>query len=227
MWDNNPKIARPEEQGDFQEFRPRTNGLRPYCSVKTPERWTWKPYGPPVGEIYLHRHERQFANIHSGTVIVEPNLKNKASPNKDWGWDRWRDLLRMMRANGLQPVQLGPPNIRRIDSAYWINTENFRLAAAVMSTARVAVLSEGALHHAAAAFKIPAVVIFGGYISPEVTGYAWQRNLFVSTPEHPLGCGWRKPCAHCAEAMASITPEMVMAKLEEVLSVPAPRHLAA
>lgn len=67
------------------------------------------------------------------------------------------------------------------------------------------VTTEGGLHHAAAIFGIPAVVIYGGYISPRQTGYDGQVALF----EGGEPCGWRKPCPHCAAAMGKIEPERV------------------
>lgn len=68
------------------------------------------------------------------------------------------------------------------------------------------------MHHAAAALGIPAVVIFGGYVSPAQTGYAAQMNLF--TGGQP--CGRRTECAHCADAMSDITPAMVADALHQL-----------
>jgi hypothetical protein len=37
--------------------------------------------------------------------------------------------------------------------------------------------SEGGMHHAAAAVGVPAVVLFGGFIPPEIMGYKGQISL--------------------------------------------------
>jgi hypothetical protein len=78
---------------------------------------------------------------------------------------------------------------------------------------------EGGLHHAAAAVRLPAVVIFGGFITPAVTGYAEQVNLTAPGlgVAHPLGCGRRVDCPHCADAIAQITPELVAQEVRKVL----------
>ena len=206
VWDHNPRIAKLKEEGDFQEYRPRVNGLRPYCSSKSPERWTWKEYKPPVGELYLDPSERNFGSLHAGKVVLGPHVKPKASPNKLWSLDNWGNLVLLLTKRGIQPVQIAPLGSRRINGVELIETPSFRHAAAALSRARAAIVTEGALHHAAAALKVPSVVLFGGYISPSQTGYDSQVNLF--TGGEP--CGWRIPCKHCAEAMAKITPEMVL-----------------
>jgi ADP-heptose:LPS heptosyltransferase len=88
------------------------------------------------------------------------------------------------------------------------------MAAATLSRARAAVLPEGGLHHAAAAVGVKSIVIYGGYISPQQTGYNLHENIF--TGGEP--CGMRIPCRHCEKAMASIAPEMVMEKLKKIMS---------
>lgn len=217
LFDGNPRLARATDPGDFQDYHPRVHGLRPYCAAKSPTRWTWKAYQTPVGEVYLDGYERLFAAAHAGRVIIEPNVKRQASPNKDWGRDRWLVLIAEMRKAGIEPVQIGSLDTPRLNGAVFLETQNFRHACAVVSKARAVVTHEGGLHHAAAAFGTPAVVIYGGYISPAVTGYPYQTNLFMPTPEHPLGCGWRTPCTHCQKAMADITPQLVMAELLALL----------
>lgn len=217
-YDHNPRMAVPAEQGEFQILRPRVNGLRPYCSAKTPERWTWQAYRPPVGELYLTPRERAFGAQYAGRVIVEPHIKGAASPNKQWGWLRWNKLAWLLAQRGIRVTQIGAPGVALLEGVECIETPSLRHAAAVIAVARAVVVPEGGLHHTAAVFNVPAVVIYGGFISPEVTGYAGQVPLFVKTDEHPLGCGWRTPCAHCAKAMASITPEAVAVHLENCLA---------
>jgi hypothetical protein len=214
VWDHNPRIATPKEQGDFQEFRPRVNGLRPYCTAKTPERWTWKDYKPPVGEFYFDRTEKNFASAHCSDVILEPHLKGKASPNKDWGWDNWVELALRLSKEGLRVCQVGDRGTQLLYGAKLIETPTFRYAAAALSSAKAAVLPEGGLHHAAAAVGLRSVVIFGGFISPRQTGYDTQTNLF--TGGEP--CGWRTPCNHCRKAMDDITPQWVMEEVKRLLA---------
>lgn len=216
-WERNPRIAMPHERGDFQELQARVNWLRPYIAAKTDERWAWQRHQPPRGELYFSEQELAFGALHAGRIVIEPCLKPGASPNKDWGWERWLELAVLMRARGLDPTQLGPASSRRLPGAEFVETNSMRKAAAVLHFARAAVLPEGGLHHVAAAVGCRAVVLFGGFISPEVTGYAEQASLFHKTAQHPIGCGWRRSCRHCAEAMAQFPPGRVLGQLEEIL----------
>jgi ADP-heptose:LPS heptosyltransferase len=84
---------------------------------------------------------------------------------------------------------------------------------AVLSRTKAAVLPEGGLHHAAAALGLKCIVIYGGFISPDQTGYDLHINLFTGgTP-----CGSRKSCQHCKDAMAKIEPAQVFEHLKTLL----------
>jgi len=215
LWNGNPRIARPGERGNFRTLRARRDGLRPYMAAHSARQWTWKQYAPPAGEIYFTEAERQFGARHGARLIVEPNLKRTASPNKDWGWSRWVALANLLHArHGIRVTQLGPAGTRLLPDAEHVVTPSIRQAAAVMASARAAVLTEGALHHVAAAVGTPAVVIYGAYISPAVTGYGHQIGLFTG---QGLGCGMRVPCGHCRDAMARIEPTSVAESLAALL----------
>lgn len=206
LWNGNPRLVREGETGDFQILEPRTNYLRPYCVEKTPSRWTWKEYRPPIGEIYLTDEERWFGAAHAGTVVLGNWLKAGAPATKLWPTAHW-DALAALLAD-LPLATIGPPD--RAGSIQGVRhiTTSIRQAAAVILSASLVITQEGALHHIAAATQTPAVVLFGGYISPKVTGYASQTSIFRGTG---LGCGMRLRCSHCEEAMRSISPEEVAA----------------
>ena len=212
VFDHNPRIAHGRDR-DCQIYRPRPNGLRPYCKAKSDIRWTWTDYKPPIGELYFQPDEKALAARYKLDVVIEPNIKGRASPNKAWPIDRWRRLVELMRADGIVPVQLGPRGTRTLAGVKLIDTTHFRRACAVLSRARAAVVHEGGLHHAAAAVNVRAVVIYGGYISPQQTGYDLHTNIF--TGGEP--CGMRTPCKHCEQAMAKITPEQVFEELKRLI----------
>lgn len=216
-WFNNPRIAQPDEKGDFQELRPRNNYLRPYMVAKSNDRWTWKAWGPPKGELYFKDAELKTGEKYPDRIILEPHLKPGASPNKQWPWDRWQTLAKMLCQDGFKVAQMGESQKKALEGAEFIWTRSMRLAATVVAKAKAVIVPEGALHHVAAVVNVPAVVLFGGYISPAVTGYEGQASLFEHTPEHPLGCGWRVHCQHCVDAMAKITPERVFEELKRQL----------
>jgi hypothetical protein len=225
IWNHNPRIAVPDEQGDFQELRARDNYLRPYMVEKTATKWTWREYRPPLGEIYFNKDEREFGRRYVGRLILEPHVKPGASPNKQWGWKNWNKLCWILQEkHGKRVTQLGPLGTPIMDRVEHVITDDFRRAAAVLAEARAAVVHEGGIHHAAAALGIPSVVIFGSFIAPAVTGYESQVNIFTG---EGLGCGMRLTCDHCKTALAKIKPEYVAEQLMELMRVSTPKHLAA
>ena len=191
-------------------------GMRPYIAAKSAEKWTWKAYRPIPAEIVFTAAERAFAEPYRGMIMLEPSVKNIGHSNKDWGpisWQQVDSALHAMRGD-VAAVQCGPPGTRWLLHTVPVVTDTFRKACAVLSVCRAFVGTEGGLMHAAAAVGTPAVIVFGGFISPKVTGYPMHRNLFTGTG---LGCGVRVDCPHCAAAMARITPKMVLEQLKEIL----------
>lgn len=217
VWDGNPRIARPGDGGEVQILYARSldSNMRRYHRGKTHTQWTYNlEFRPDVGELYLTGAEKQFAAQHKPQVILEPNIKAGASPNKQWGFARWQRFAELAARDGIQLSQIGQYGVARLAGVQFIETQSFRLGCAVLATASAYVGGEGGLHHAAAALGVPGVVVFGGFTPVELTGYAIHRNLGVSLG---AACGMRLPCTHCVREMARITPEQVLDNLKEVL----------
>jgi len=212
IWDRNPDIA--------TELKPDTirllncGGHRPYIASKNPTRWLWKRFKPTPAQLVLAGTELEFGQRHGGKILIEPNLKDKASPNKDWGFLNYQELVQRFPPGTF--VQVGHGDFRRLAGVEVVPTHTFRLAAAVLAASRAYVGPEGGLHHAAAALGKPAVVIFGGFISPDQTGYTGIRHHNIFTGVNP--CGMRVPCAHCRKAMDEITVDLVDRNLKELLN---------
>lgn len=192
------------------------SGARPYVDYQktTPGQFFYRDdYESEPGEIYLSAAEKALASQTAGAIVIEPNIKAVASPNKQWGIGNWQQLAKCLK--DLRLVQLGPPGIWRAGrNVEHIVTLTPRQAAGALSGARAAVLHEGFLHHAAAALDIPAVVIRGGFIGQKVTGYPGQVDFFDG---EGLGCGVRTHCHHCRAAMNAIRPETVAEALRAML----------
>lgn len=214
LWRNNPAIISPHDRAHKAHEIKNGPGARPYIAAKSDTRWTWKEFTCTPAALHFFPDEIELsARQGRPDIVIEPMLKAKASPNKDWGRPRWEALVGLMRRAGMRPVQLGTAGTQRLHGCDFIETPSFRLACAVLARARACVVPEGGLHHAAAALSVPAVVIYGGYISPRQTGYESQANLF--TGGEP--CGMRIPCEHCTAAMEQITPALVMENLLKVM----------
>lgn len=188
-----------------------SSGNRPYIAEESKTRWRWRKYKPLPGEMFLTEAEVAFALPFAGKVLIEPNIKGTSGNNKAWLWDRWQGVV---DESGLDFVQVGPATAAKLQRVQFVITPTFRHACAVLAVSRAFVGSEGGLHHAAAAFNVPAVVLFGGFISPDVTGYKTHRNLFTGG----VACGMRTPCQHCRDAMAKITVDEVVGNLKEIVA---------
>ena len=209
LWRGNARIVR--APGNDCQRIVNGPGARPYIDYarSRPDRWAYTDWRCTPGELPWCRPDRRGA----GRIIIEPNLKANASPNKQWGWARWKALVAL--APALPWAQMGPPGTAWLRGVERIETMSFVSACEVLAAARAAVLPEGGLHHAAAALGVPAAVLFGAMTSPRNTGYDAHRNLWIDDPD---ALGWRVPHPACAAAWAKITPELVLQTLMEMIN---------
>lgn len=208
IFQDNPNVAPPGTEGAanlvwFEHY----TGRRAYHSSPNRSGRAWcfdEGFRPTPGEFFFTDAEKAFAeDLPRDFVVIEPTVKPRAV-NKQWG--RWDALVKAIGP----VVQFGAGPA--IPGASLVRTPSFRHAAAAMQRARLAILPEGGLHHAAAAVGTRAVVIFGGFIHPRTTGYVGHVNLFIG--DRP--CGHLDECAHCRQAMASITVDQVIEAAREV-----------
>lgn len=181
-------------------------GCRPYIAGKTHDRWIWRHWNIEPGNIYLTPEELAFAAPYAGKVLIEPNTK-VVGGNKAWPFDRWQALV---DRNPKRYLQVGSPEARKLRGVEFCET-GFRQALAVLMSSIGFVGCEGALHHAAAAMKIPSVVLWSEFISPEFTGYSSQHNIRHAE----RWCGSRIACQGCRDSMLAISVDEVHEALEK------------
>jgi hypothetical protein len=210
LWQGIPYIVGPGARAAPNTILNGPNA-RPYVTSKSATRWFWQPFVPTPAQPSLNMLERMVGKLVAGAVVIEPTIKDRASPNKAWTPGRWAELVEALP--DVEFVQLGPPGLIPLDRVRHVVTRSFREAIGALSGAAAYVGPEGGLHHAAAAVGIPAVVLFGGFIAPENTGYKEHRNLFTGG----YACGSRVPCGHCQKAMNDITVQLVADSLRGVL----------
>lgn len=207
---HNPNIARPgDERGRDIEWIAHYKGRRLYNRV-VGNRWLWNmEFRSVPGELFFSDDELRFADsVGHGFVVIEPNVPRQKSvaPNKDWGAAKYETVAFQLSERGHNVIQFLYDGARaHATSATPVRTPSFRHALAVLSRASLYIGPEGGLHHGAAAVGIPAVVLFGGFIPPEVTGYATHTNLTGGA----AACGNLNACAHCMAAMDAISVDVV------------------
>jgi hypothetical protein len=215
VFENNPMIVKPGERiGD--EGRPfdvirQGGGERPYIERKLSRMWVWKPYKPEPGQIFLTDDERRWGEQFPGLILIDPYGKRIGHRNKQWGELKWSLLVRELLREGIEVAHMGPEGTKRFTGARFIKTPTFRHAAAIMAVARACVVQEGGLHHLAACFRTPAVVLWSEFISPMHTGYDFQTNIRHLRIDK--ACGMRVDCDGCRRSLDAIMPAEVKAAL--------------
>ena len=218
MFANNPNIAAPGYEGKANlEWIHHYKGHRLYNKLEN-GKWIWNyDFKVRPGEFYFSDSELNYScQFPQGFIVIEPNVpwQKIVAPNKDWGELKYRNVAAELKRRGFDIVQFKHKNSKRIlPEAAIIDAGNFRNAIAGLSRARLYIGPEGGMHHAAAAVHVPAVVLFGGFIPPQVMGYENQICLTGGAQ----ACGNIMPCMHCKQAMENITVEEVLHNAQRLL----------
>lgn len=232
LWDHyseqifrgNKNIAAPgsERDADLEWINfYRGNRLYNRESAGTQNRkWIWNlDFKAIPGEIHFSHDEDKFADrVGQGFIAIEPNVPDHklVANNKRWTFWRYNKVARYLRKAGHRVIQFqhGP---HRLDQVEQIKSPSFRHAARMLQNASLYIGPEGGLHHAAAAVGCRAVVLFGGFIPPAVTGYDSHTNLTGGAE----ACGSLTNCPHCAKAMEAIDVMQVYNAAESYMKVAA------
>lgn len=182
---------------------------RPYIDYELSDKdhFHYRPeFKAEPGWIVLSEAEKQV-NVPKDFIYIEPTVKGSFSGNKDWGILNWQQVVDCFPIDTF--IQ---GRGHRLDRCRQVETSTFRKALAILAKAKLFVGTDGALHHAAAALGIPAVVVWGGLASPKNLGYDTHINLWSGTKP----CGSHEECPHCRSALAQITPSMVVEAIKSL-----------
>ena len=230
VFDYNPHIIRGSEAKKYEKIIWIKNyeGNRPYRNYGKhfpKDNYNWKKkYKPKKGELFFSQNETNIAKqiiseIKKKTskkiIFIEPHIKKRLGyENRNWGFHKWEKIVLELQKD-YEFIQITYGERKVIKGCININGLNFRSSAAVLSMCDLFVGFEGGMHHAAAATDRKAVVIFGGHISPDITGYNFHKNLYVNDPQSP--CGSKMPCDHCKRCLEKITPEIVIEEIKKII----------
>jgi len=210
--------SRDIQQGEEVVFFENGKEITPYIDWEksTEKKAQFKKYMPKPAELKFSADTLNYLAELRETlgefIFIEPHVKELFSAgNKSWGFTNYQEVVNRVDANFVQPYY-GAPLLKGVKP---VKTNHFLHGAALLSIAKTALLPEGGLMHAAAALNIPSVIVFGGFISPENTGYDIHSNIFKGLEP----CGSRTPCMHCRNAMNNISPIQVAKKLNRLFKV--------
>lgn len=214
VWINNPAVS--STLGSGVDIIINCPGKRSYIN-----RWRHSPrrtefnidHRARAGKICLTADEVCNARELSPGglfVIIEPAIRAsfRSSRNKNWGIERWAEVVRNFPISVYQfDIGDGTPLMEGVGV---IHSNDFRISAGVVESAMLVLTIDGGMHHIAASMGTPAVVVFGGFCDPKITGYDFHSNFYSGIEGSP--CGRYDSCPHCKESMAQITPEQVRAE---------------
>ena len=167
-------------------------------------------------ELYLTEGEKQVASIvgeafSSGKyIVIEPQSNDEYSCNKVYPIEKWQKVADDLNNMGLNVVQVG----RKTDSkklkgvSDLTGQTSFRGASAIIANADLFVSSEGGLMHAANAVQTKSVIVYSGFISPVMTGYSENTNIWVGKDHGP--CGMKSKCDKCHSAMSKHSSDEIV-----------------
>jgi hypothetical protein len=171
--------------------------------------------GERFPEIFLtpdevEKIERRFPFVF---VTVAPRGKTTFAANrKEWGFENFQQLRDLVP--GVRFVQVGVASDPLLEHVVDGRGLTARETAAAMRRSLFFVGLEGGLMHLAKAAGGKAIIIYGGFLRPEISGYAGNINIYA-----PVACS---PCFHSdyhhevcdsMKCMKSITPEMVLERM--------------
>lgn len=218
---HNPNVAPPGCERDQDiEWIEYYKGRRIY-NQHSPTKWIWNyEFKPTPGQLFFSSSElTEGQRFGQGFVLIEPNVpaKKSVARNKSWIPGRYQEVTNhLLRDCGRRVVQFEYDGmVHKLSGVTMARTRSLRDAYSILANASLYVGSEGGLHHAAAALGVPGVVIFGGFIPPQVTGYDFHINLTGGAK----ACGSLHNCLHCIEAMERITIANVMDAVQSFLKI--------
>lgn len=181
-------------------------------------RYVWDlSYRPTPAPIVLTTQEENVYEEWKSKgrfVIFEPFIKPSAPVNKQWSVSKFQAAARLI--SQIAPVyQIAGQNSPVLGNFPVIRTSAFRDVFPYLKAASLYFGPEGGLHHATAAMGTKAIVLYGGFIAPQVTGYDSHVNL---TGNALYACGVRNgACPHCQQAFDNISPEEVAEHAMKIL----------
>ena len=206
--------------------------FRPYINYKetTEKKYAWNSNHRAIpGNLFFSKDEKEKANNDLLTILKKWNEKFQTKHKKIIFFENSFRVSKFDfqkdRDEAIYKYNKHLPNEKLIqiinslkeylfvqsvhEDSYLINCENvfhyksnFREACSLLNISELYFGPEGGFHHAAAALNKKAVVIFGGFIDPLVTGYDFHNNIYVDIDGSP--CGSRVICQHCKDCINKI-----------------------
>ena len=149
-------------------------------------------------QVDLYYPEEQFAHVLNGLpdryLVVNPAGKQTYSANrKEWGVDNFQALR--SRLKHLPFVQIGSADTPLLPQTIDKRGRPILEDAHLIKHSLTGIFLEGGLMHLANGLNKPSVIIYGGCLHPNISGYAMHYNIFT-TPA----------CSPCYTSQVPLSP---------------------
>lgn len=217
------------DMGGGYAMEERHLGKRPYQGTID---YVCKPAELTLTEDEIKLGDDEYAKG-SYWIICPDNKPNQSQGNnKIWGVGipNWIKLVKLVKTKWpSQRILRLKPNYTdaQIPEVETLDSPGFRFAASLARKSSLIITTEGFWHHLAAAWNVPAVVLYGGITSPlpssrhKISGLGYEGQCNIVDNEHPDSPCYssKKICPHCVEVWSRITPELVFDQIENYLKV--------
>lgn len=180
-----------------------------------------RPHQP---KIYLTDKELRFREpelerLPRPRIAIVPHGKaDRRLPNKVYPADQWDELAHLLTGLPGTVLHLGSSKDGpSIPGTVDFRDVGLRETGALLRRCDLLVTHVGGIMHLGAAVRVPTVVLYGAAEHPAISGYPWNRNLYV-----PIECGpcWMEEVCDHHSCMKQLTPERVLAEVRAELNLP-------
>ncbi len=168
--------------------------------------------------VYLTPQDEEFGQNIAGKLnrpVAALHTTSFSCRNKEWYVERWSEVIKELTGWGYEVVQIGAEGETLAPGATDLLGLPIRKALAVVKYAKLFLGIDAVFSHAAAAFQIPGVVLFGA-TTPEVWGHSGHINLYRGLPCQPCMDIILGSC-HIRRCMQQIQTEEVLAALKRLV----------
>lgn len=150
--------------------------------------------------------------------IIHPSGISSYTANKDWSFEKMQDVVNQMQDDifWVQAGLLEEPVLKNVLDLRGKTT--LRELFYLVGRAQCVVSTEGLYNHIAAAFNVPSIVVFSGFLPVEVAKYPNTIAVTNKTQATCFPCWLKTPCPLPSRmCIAQITVEMVVEQLRLTL----------
>jgi len=202
--------------------------LRPnYFIVKETKKNIYKQLANSAGlqeevfpELFFSEKElisKDYKNLVNYVTICPKGKQGFASNRKEWGASNFQKLVELFPQ--LNFVQIGTPAVNLLRGVIDARGEEIRKVALIMKRSSFFIGLEGGLMHLAKAVGTKSIIVYGGLISPKISGYGENINVYNNVDCSPCFSHSQGTLGQCEsmKCMKGITVEMVAKKIAKWL----------